>query len=121
MARAFNSRMESKCISYVATKGRFDNTNTWIPGGYQTKVFYAVVQAGNQYSQFDEGIARHALESGNRLSDYRNIYVKDKWPELKMDDRIMFRNTYYNILQKSDEAVFGFHSYIIEKDKHFKG
>ena len=121
MVRAFNSKMESPCVSYVISAGRYDSTNTWIPGKYQKRTFHAVIQAGNQYSQFDEGIARHDMEGGNRFSNYRNMYVKDQWPELKMDDRVEFRNTFYNILQKSDEAVFGFHSYIIEKDKHFKG
>ena len=121
MQRAFNARMQAKCISYVIAEGFYDEDNIWIKGRYVKNNFYAVIQAGNKFSQFDEGIARHAMEGGNRFSNYRNMYVQDKYPSLKMNDRIEFRDTFYNILQKSDEAVFGFNSYIIEKDKTFKG
>jgi len=121
MQRAFNSRMQAKCISYKESPGHYDDKNNWIKGRYTTNTFYAVIQAGNKFSQFDEGIARHAMEGGNRFSDYRNMYVQDKFPSLEMNTKVMFRNTYYNILQKSDEGVFGFNSYIIEKDKTFSG
>ena len=121
MQRAFNARMQSKCFSYVVSEGFYDEDNNWVKGRYVKKAFYAVIQAGNKFSQFDEGIARHAMEGGNRFSNYRNMYVQDKHPSLKMDDRVEFKNTFYNIIQKSDESAFGFNSYIIEKDKTFKG
>jgi len=120
MQEAFDSMMESECIAYIEQEGYYDSKNIWVAGRTTSNTIYAVIQAGNKFSQFDEGIARHAMEGGNRFSNYRNMYVKNLWPELKMNDKIFFRDTYYNILQHSDEEVFGFHSYIIEKDKKYE-
>ena len=120
MGQAFNSMMETECTSYIEKEGYYDKDNIWINGTTVASKFFAVNQAGNKFSQFDEGIARHAMEGGNRFSDYRNLYVKDIWPELAMNDKVEFKGEYYNILQKSDEGVFGFYSYIVEKDKLWK-
>lgn len=119
MNRAFNSRMVSKLIRYNELEGYYDLNNDWVDGPHILKAFFGVIIAGNKFSQFDEGIARIATEGGERFSDYRTLYVQDRFPRLNDNDKVKFKDTYYNVLQESDEAVFGFHSYILEKPKNF--
>ena len=117
MNRAFNSRMVTKMLRYKEGEGTFNEYNEYVRGNIVISTFFGVVLAGNKFSQFDEGIARVATEGGERFSDYRTLYVQDRFPRLKMNDKIKFRDTYYNVLQESDEAIFGFNSYILEKPK----
>ena len=120
MNRAFNARMQTKMIHYTELAGHYDDNNEWVKGASATSIFFGVILAGNKFSQFDEGIARVATEGGERFSDYRSLYVQDRYPRLGTSDKVYFRGTYYNVLQESDEAIFGFHSYLLEKPKDFK-
>jgi len=117
MNRAFNGRMQTKMIRYDELEGYYDDNNKWIDGPHLVSTFFGVILAGNKFSQFDEGIARVATEAGERFSNYRTLYVQDRFPRLNNNDKVNFKGTYYNVLQESDEAIFGFHSYILEKPK----
>jgi len=120
MARAFNSRMESRIARLVFESGYYDSDNVWHEGVEQPQeIFYGVITAGNKYSQLEEGISVKTTEGGERNPDWRMLYVKNRWPILELADIIYFRSTYYKILQHSDEDVFDFHSYIIEKLKNY--
>ena len=119
LRRAFNAKMLHKMIRYLRTGGSYDNNNEWVEGTMTTSTFFGVITAGNKFSQFDEGIARRAEEGGERFSDYRTLYVSDRWPVFNTNDKLKFKDTYYSILQKSDEEIFGFQSYIIEKPKNW--
>ncbi len=120
MRRAFNSRMEARIVRKVSTTGSYDADNVWMPGPLlPDEVFYGVITAGNKYSQLEEGISVKTTEGGERNPDWRMLYVKNRWPILELADIIYFRSTYYKILQHSDEDVFDFHSYIIEKLKNY--
>lgn len=120
MGRAFNSKMEAKMVRKVHTAGYYDANNIWVAGTpLPDEVFFGVITSGNKYSQFDEGISIKTTEGGERKPDWRLLYVKDRWPILQFEDVVYFRNTYYKILQQSDEKIFGFQSYLIEKLKHY--
>lgn len=119
MRRAFNARMLTKMIRYNELEGYFDEHNNYVTGKHLVSTFHGRLIAGNKFSQFDEGIARLATESGERFSNYRGLYVSDRYPALKMNDKVKFQNDYYNVLQQSDENIFGFHSYILEEPKQF--
>ena len=114
MQRAFNKRMLSKLYRFRQLPGSYNADNDWVDGEIEKKTFFGVIKAGNKFSQFEEGISIHNTDGGVRLSDYRALYVIDKY-EMSIGDKVQFKDTYYNILQKSDESVFGFSSYIIEK------
>lgn len=119
MNKAFNSRMQSKIIRYKELSGYYNEFNEWVRGFHVVSTSFGVILAGNKFSQFDEGISRKATEGGERFSDYRSLYIQDKFERLNLEDKVYFRDTYYNVLQESDEAVFGFHSYLLEKPKNF--
>ena len=117
-SRAFNSKMEAPIVRRGGTTGTYDENNVWVPGNLlPDETFYGVITVGNKYSQFDEGISVNATEGGERNPNWRKLYVKDRWGILNLNDIIYFRNTNYKILQQSDEQVFGFQNYLIEKLK----
>lgn len=119
MNRAFNGKMLTKMIRYEEVDSYFNDDNEWVEGPQFVSTFFGVNLAGNKFSQFDEGIARVATEAGERFSNYRTLYVQDRFPPLANNDKVNFKGTYYNVLQQSDESVFGFHSYILEKPKNW--
>lgn len=94
--------------------GAYDANNVWVPTPEFTTYIWGVITAGNKFSQFEEGIALHAEDGGARYSNYRNLYVKDIYTIIS-SDQMSFRGARYRILQESDEEVFGFNSFIIEK------
>lgn len=116
MTRAFNARMQAPMTLYTIGAGSRDAQNNWVEGTSTPSQIFGVITAGNKFSQFDEGISLHPEDGGGRYSNYRNLYVKDKYTILK-GDKIGFRGAYYNVLQESDEKVFGFASYILEKSE----
>ncbi len=119
MQRAFNARMLSKIKHYTIGEGYYNDDNDWVEGDVSSRNIFGVIKAGNKFSQFEEGIALHSDEGGYRTSDYRTVYVIDKY-NIDIGDKLRFKNTNFNILQQSDESVYGFNSFIIEKDKNWK-
>jgi len=116
MHRAFNSRMLAAMQLFTVSAGSYDANNNWVEGSLVESTLYGVITAGNKFSQFEEGIAIHAEDGGARYSNYRNLYIRNIYT-LKKEDKILFRSKYYNVLQQSDEEVFGFHSWILEKSE----
>ena len=119
MTRAFDSRMLSKLVVYKLLPGYYDDDNIWIPGQISPSKAYGVVKAGNKFSQLTEGISLHNLDGGSRYSDYRTLYAIKRF-KIEIEDKIKYKDLYYNILQKSDEAVYGFNSFIIERVENWE-
>ena len=97
-------------------EGAYDANNDWVEGGFTDSRIWGVFKAGNKFSQFEEGEALHAEDGGDRYSDYRTLYIVDKFT-LTMGDKVIFKGVNYNVLQRSDETPYGFLSYIVEKSK----
>lgn len=119
MQRAFNSKFLVKLIRYSASAGTFDGDNNWVEGKYTRSIIYGRVLAGNKFSQFEEGIAKIVEDGGTRSSDYRGLYVTDKF-QLELEDKIGYKGKFFNVLQHSDESPFGFNSFILEKSENWK-
>jgi hypothetical protein len=119
MQQAFDSQMLTKMVRVKQFVGHFDSTNDWIKGAVSYSNIWGVIQAGNKFSQFDEGIALRNMDGGDRFSDYRSLYVTERFA-LDNTDKVFYKGKYYNILQKSDESEFGFHSYLLELSENFK-
>jgi hypothetical protein len=116
MQRAFSSRMQTPLTLHKVNEGSYDDDNNWVQGSKKTTSIFGVITAGNKFSQFDEGISLHSEDGGARYSNYRNLYVKDKY-QVSRGDKVSFRDAYYNVLQESDEQIFGFSSFILEKSE----
>ena len=114
MKRAFSSRMQAPMTLSTVSAGSYDDNNDYVPGARVASTIYGVIVAGNKFSQFDEGISLHSMDGGARYSNYRNLYVQERWT-VNVGDKISFRGALYNVLQESDEQVFGFSSFILEK------
>lgn len=114
MQKAFNVRMETTLELVTIPAGSYDSDNNWVPGVGVSSFIKGVCVAGNKFSQFDEGIALRATDGGARYGDYRSLYVRAMY-EVNIGDKIIFRDTYYNVLQESDEFVYGFSSFLLEK------
>jgi len=114
MKRAFSSRMQAPMTLSTISAGSYDSNNDYTPGAKVDSTIYGVIVAGNKFSQFDEGISLHSMDGGARYSNYRNLYVQERWT-VYVGDKISFRGAYYNVLQESDEQIFGFSSFILEK------
>ena len=119
MQRAFNARMLTKMFKYSIESGTFDEFNNFVEGRSVKSTVFGVIVAGNKFSQFEEGIAVNNEDGGIRFSDYRSIYIIDKY-NLVIGDKILFKGKYYNILQESDEDIYGFKSFIAEKSENWK-
>ena len=119
MQRAFNARMLTKIAKYTQTVGAYDALNVWVDGAIVESFLYGVIKAGNKFSQFEEGIALHNEDGGIRFTDYRTLYITDKY-SVELNDKVSYKGKYYNVLQKSDEEVYGFASYILEKSENWK-
>ncbi len=118
MRRAFNKRMLSSVTKYSISDGTYDENNQFIEGSITSSVMKVVNLAGNKFSQFEEGEALHSEDGGQRYSDYRTIYLTDKYT-LEMTDKIGFKGEYYNVLQRSDEQTYGFWSFLIERSEEW--
>lgn len=119
MQRSFNSRFLTRVQHYTIAEGSYDDTNEWIEGKQVKKNIFGVIKAGNKFSQFEEGEAMHNEVGGIRTTKYVSLYVKDA-VKLEIGDKVGIRGVYYNILQTSDESVYGFHSYLLEKSKNWR-
>ena len=119
MQRAFNSRMLTKVIKYSIAEGAYDNENVWVEGRVTKRNIYGVIKSGNKFSQFEEGEAVHSEDGGTRFSQYKTLYVTDRFP-VERGDKIGYSGSYYNVLQRSEESVYGFFSVILEKSTEWK-
>ncbi len=119
MQRAFNSRMMTRLVKYIVAIGHYDENNDWVQGRVKTASIWGVLKTGNQFSQFDEGEARISDETGIRYSDYRTLYVTDRYP-IAVGDKLGHKGRYYNVLQRSDESEFGFYKVLLEKSEEWK-
>lgn len=118
MQGAFDAQMLSPLTRYSVSAGSYDDNNDWIDGATVSSLVYGVIKSGNKFSQFEEGIALHNEDGGIRYSDYRGLYITDQFP-IELGDKILFKGVYYNVLQNSDEEVYGFNSYILEKSENW--
>ncbi len=116
MGRAFNAKFMTRITLYSIAQGRRNEVNDWIEGRTTSKYVRVVLSSGNKFSQFDEGVSIKNMEGGIRTSDYRQIYVKAHYG-VKIGDKFGHKGEYYHILQNSDEEVFGFDGFMIEKAK----
>ena len=114
MRKAFNSRMETDITLVTIGAGAYDSDNLWVPAVGVQSVIRGVIIAGNKFSQFDEGIAIRSTDGGARYGNYRSLFVRSEYV-VKITDKVIFRDTYYNVLQESDEFIFGYSSYLLEK------
>ena len=118
MRRAFNKRMLSKVDKYSIEESTYDDDNQIVEGRIIKSTMQVINLAGNKFSQFDEGEALQQEDGGQRFSDFRTLYFTSKY-SLKLEDKIGFKGKYYNVLQKSDEEVYGFWSFLIEKSEEW--
>jgi hypothetical protein len=118
MNEAFDIEMMTKLTRYTLGTGSFDDDNNWVEGAIEASKIMGVVTSGNRFSQFDEGISLHAEDGGARFSNYRSLYVPKRFT-LAIEDKVKFGNKYYNVLQESDELVFGFQSFLLETTKNW--
>ena len=116
MQRAFSSRMITKLTKYVVGTGSYDENNVWVNGTSETKTIYGVWKTGNKFSHLEEGEARITEDGGERHSNFRTLYVKEKY-QLEMADKIKWKGDYYTVLQRSDESTFGYFANLLEKAK----
>lgn len=113
MHRAFNAKMMTQLTLLKNLGGSYDDDNTWVEGKQKKFTIYGRVIVGNKFSQFSEGLATVAEDGGERYTDYRSLYVKDIY-DIGIRDQILFKGKTFNIIQQSDEEVFGFNSFLIE-------
>ena len=116
MQRAFSAQMMVPLTRYSISTGAYDANNQWVEGANVPSPIFGVWQAGNKFSQFGEGEAMHSEDGGVRFSDFRSLYIMEKY-EIQNGDKISSKGVYYNVLQRSDESYFGFFSYLVEKSK----
>ncbi len=119
MVRAFNAKMLTKIIKYSIAEGKYDDENIWIQGRVIKKNIWGVIKSGNKFSQFEEGEAVHNEDGGTRFSQYKTLYVTKKFP-IDKGDKIGYKGMYYNVLQRSEEEVYGFYSVILERSTEWK-
>jgi hypothetical protein len=113
MRRAFNAKMLTRLTLLKNQGGYFDDDNTWVKGEQKKSIVFGRVIVGNKFSQFSEGLATVAEDGGERYTDYRSLYVRDIY-DISIRDQIIFKGKVFNIIQQSDETVFGFNSFLIE-------
>lgn len=118
MTRAFSARMMTPLVRYALSEGSYDENNQWVEGQNVASNIFGVWQSGNKFSQFEEGEALHSEDGGVRFSDFRSLYVKQKYVVNK-GDKLKSKGIYYNVLQRSDESEFGFFSYLVEKSEEW--
>lgn len=118
MQGAFHPKFLVKMVRYRHEKGTYDENNHWVEGGLSKKNIWGRIKTGNKFSQFDEGESVRTEDGGTRFSDYRTLYVTDRFP-LDRKDIIGFKGKYFNILQRSDESVFGFYKVLLEESEYW--
>lgn len=118
MGQAFDASFLVSLTLYSQAAGSYNDDNDWISGGTTSSTVSGVVQAGNKFAQFEEGMAVHNEDGGTRTSDYRSLYILSSF-NLELGDKLGYQGVYYNILQQSDESPFGFDSFLLEKSKNW--
>ena len=118
MQRAFNSRMLTRVVRYVIQEGSYDDDNVWVEGLITQSNIFGVIKSGNKFSQFEEDEALRVEDGGIRASQYKTLYVTDKYP-LENTNKIGYQGNFYNIIQRSEESTYGFFSVILEKSKEW--
>jgi hypothetical protein len=118
MQRAFNSKMLTTVVKYTIATSVYNSDNQIVEGQITASNLKVVNLAGNKFSQFEEGEAIHSEDGGYRFSDFRTIYMTDKY-SLEMEDKIGYSGKFYNVLQRSDEKAFGFWSFLIERSEEW--
>lgn len=116
MSGAFNSEMLIELEKYATTAGSYDENNIWVAGTKVKSTIWGIFKTGNKFSQHDEGISLHSTDGGDRLSNYKKLWVTDNYP-VSMEDMIGFKGKYYNVLQQTEETVHGYNGYLIEESK----
>lgn len=111
--------MMTRLVKYVIAEGKYDDDNNWVQGKTTKESVWGVLKTGNQFSQFDEGEALHSDDGGARWSDFRTLYVTDKYPVAR-GDKLGHKGRNYNVLQRSDESEFGFYKVILERTEEWK-
>ena len=114
MTKAFNARMLSKMVRIKVFEGTYDENNNWVDGKKVEYPINGIIRSGNKFSQFEEGLARHPEEGGIRLSNFRTLYVIDKY-ELEISDLIVFKGETFTVIQKTNEMSYNFTSYLLEE------
>lgn len=100
-------------------EGAYDGENIWVEGRVTKKNIYGVIKSGNKFSQFEEGEAVHSEDGGTRFSQFKTLYVTDRFP-IDRGDKVGYAGNFYNVLQRSEESVYGFFSVILEKSTEWK-
>ena len=114
MQRAFNAKFLIDLTRRHTTLGSYDDDNDWVEGTVTNSPMKGRMVAGNKFSQFEEGLSIHHEDGGVRIRDYRSLYITDRY-ELSIGDKVIYKGVIYNVLQESDEAPFGFKSFLLEK------
>lgn len=118
MGRAFNAKMMVKLTHYYILEGEYDQNNNWVPGKAKAGYVWGVITSGNKFSQFEEGQAVINTESGIRNSNYKQLWVRDKY-NLSLNDKVGSKGKFFNLLQYTDETLFGFQGFLVEEAKNW--
>lgn len=116
MQRAFSVKFLVNLTRYSTSGGYYNDDNDWVEGTTSSQPIKGRVLAGNKFSQFEEGLSVHNEDGGQRLSDFRTLYIPDKY-QVSIGDTLVYSGVTYNILQESDERPFGFKSFLLEKSE----
>ena len=114
MQRAFDPLFLTKVNLYSYSVGAYNEHNQWVEGTYTPSLIIGVLKTGNQLSRFEEGEALINTDGGARYSEYRTLYLTNKF-YVQVEDKVEYLGKYYNVLRKSDEDVYGYYSVLLEK------
>ena len=114
MQRAFHPKMLVALTLVSISAGSFNDDNDWVAGTSTESTIYGRLITGNKFSQFDVGISKRIEDGGTRLTDYRSLYIKDIYTFDIELAQIVHKGKLYNILQETDETVFGFRGFLLE-------
>lgn len=116
MQRAFNAKFLVSLTRYPKPTGSYNEFNEWVSDTTSPESIKGRLLSGNRFSQFDVGQAAHNEDGGLRISDFRSLYITDKY-NLEIGDMIAYKGVYYNTLQKSPESHYGFTAYLLERSE----
>lgn len=119
MTRAFHPKMMRRLTVYLVQEGYYDPDNVWVRGSTSKASIRGVLTTGNKYSESAKGVALQNEVGGKRFSEYKTLYVVNRF-KLNVGDKVEHNGNFYNILQMSDESIWGFRGYLLEKSKGWK-
>lgn len=117
MQRAFSAKMLAPITLRSISAGSYDANNDWVGGSSTNSIIYGRVLTGNKFSQFDVGISKRVEDGGTRTSNFRSLYIKDIYTINLATDLIVSKGVVYNILQETDETIFGFRGFLLESQE----